>query len=84
MLYYGKMDANGNLLPPELQDHKQAYQRFKKSASKGWEWSQEQLGQMYEKGEGVAKDLKKASYWYTKAADKGLPFAQQKLQELGR
>ena len=29
------------------------------------------LGELYYKGEGLAKDLKKAVYWYTKAAETG-------------
>jgi len=32
------------------------------------------LGEKYEEGDGVSKDLKKAAYWYTKAAEQGSPY----------
>ena len=41
--------------------------------------AQRALGQMYEKGYGVERDIKKAVKWYTKAAEQGNLYAQQSL-----
>lgn len=38
------------------------------------------LGSMYYHGEGVVKDIKKAFYYYTQAADQGHKGAQKELK----
>ncbi len=40
---------------------------------------QNNLGHMYQTGQGVTKDLKKAAEWYQKAADQGYAVAQSNL-----
>tara|TARA_B110000014_G_C20037897_1_gene539265 strand:- start:315 stop:893 length:579 start_codon:yes stop_codon:yes gene_type:complete len=40
------------------------------------------MGVMYQKGQGVNQDFKKASDWYRKASEKAIPQAQYKLGEL--
>jgi TPR repeat protein len=39
---------------------------------------------MYEHGRGVAKDLKKAKYWYEKAASQGNERAKENLKRLSQ
>ena len=40
---------------------------------------QNNLGRMYDKGEGVAKDYKKATEWFRKAAEQGHAWGQYNL-----
>ena len=47
-----------------------------KAAEQGDADAQYKLGFMYNKGEGVPQDYKKAFYWCTKAAEQGLVNAQ--------
>src|SRR5262245_5734129 len=49
---------------------------LQKAADQGDSDAQTHLGQLYEKGEGVPKDLGKAAELYKKAADQGNEFAQ--------
>jgi TPR repeat protein len=49
------------------------------SALKGYENAQYNLGVMYEKGQGVQKDEKKAMAWFEKAAEQGNKDALNKL-----
>ena len=44
--------------------------------------AQSMLGQMYQYGEGVTKDLTQAAHWYRIAAEQGDGFAQEMLKEL--
>lgn len=48
-------------------------------AEQGISEAQYNLGQMYRRGEGVAKNDKQAVYWYQKAAEQGMAAAQNKL-----
>ena len=50
-----------------------------KAAEQGDASAQSNLGVMYENGEGVAKDYKKAVYWLRKAADQGFAPAKEAL-----
>jgi len=54
----------------------QAFPIMLKSAEKGNKKAQYRLGRMYDKGEGVHEDNKKAFAWYLKAATQGHPKAQ--------
>jgi uncharacterized protein len=40
------------------------------------------LGELYEKGEGVTQDYTKARQWYQRSADKGNADAKQALSRL--
>jgi TPR repeat protein len=40
------------------------------------------LAESYERGVGVAKDIKQARHWYGRAAAKGYAPAQQRLKEM--
>ena len=53
--------------------------KVKKSAKQGNADAQNQLGMMYWKGEGVAKDDVQAVAWFTKAAEQGNVDAQNQL-----
>lgn len=49
-------------------NYKKAYATIKREANKDNKSAQYILAKMYEKGEGVKKDISKAMYWYKKAA----------------
>lgn len=53
-----------------------------KKAEQGNANAQYFLGAMYDKGEGVAQDKKKAFEWYTKAVGQGNKKAQENLDKL--
>ncbi|MFZ5354587.1 MAG: tetratricopeptide repeat protein [Bacillota bacterium] len=57
----------------------EAYFMFLKAAEQGHVKSQYIVGLMYEKGEGIGRDEKKAIEWYKKAADRGHEEALNKL-----
>ena len=42
---------------------------FEKAAETGYANARNHLGNLYEKGKGIEKDLEKALYWYEKAGD---------------
>jgi TPR repeat protein len=44
--------------------------------------AQYNLGLLYQNGSGVPRDLRKASHWFRKAAEKGEPGAEAQLQEV--
>lgn len=44
--------------------------------------AQYMVANMYEKGEGVEKDLKEAAGWYEKAAEQGHPYSMYKLADM--
>ena len=54
-----------------LKDLNQAAFWYSKAAEQGNTNAQNNLGSMYEKGEGVLKDLNQAAFWYSKAAEQG-------------
>jgi hypothetical protein len=57
----------------------QSVDLWKKAASSGFAPSQYQLGDQYERGDGVDKDMKQAEQWYLKAAEAGEVKAQLAL-----
>ncbi len=50
------------------QNEQQAFSSFLQSAELGYGPAQDQVGEAYEKGRGVAKDIHSAISWYSKAA----------------
>ena len=66
----------------ERGDFKTALKHFKPLAKKGDINAQFNMGLMYENGDGVPKDDKKAVYWWTKSAEQGSMLAQYYLGEL--
>ena len=56
-----------------------AYDRILKCAQSGDVLAQNELGKMYENGEGVIQDYALAQYWYQQAADKKDQFGQLNL-----
>jgi TPR repeat protein len=42
------------------------------------------LGEFYERGKGVEKDLEQAIYWYTLSAEQGYEKAKKALKRLAR
>ena len=64
------------------QDDREAVKWYRKAADqKGLPAAMAQnfLGDMYNGGKGVKKDLKEAVKWYRKVAEQGYPFGQNKL-----
>jgi TPR repeat protein len=55
------------------------YKENKKAADQGFADAQNNLGFMYQYGQGVAPDFKEAVKWYHKAADQGFAGAQNNL-----
>lgn len=64
---------------PVDQDYAQAMAWFKKAADQDFASAQNNIGWMYQQGEGVSKDYTKALKWYRKAASQGNPNAEQNL-----
>jgi len=57
---------------------------LRKAAEAGNPRAQDQLGTMYEDGQGLTRDDVSAAYWYTKAARTGYPPAQLNLARMYR
>lgn len=60
----------------------EASQLYRRSADIGFAGAQNNLGDMYENGEGIPKSEKAAIYWYTRAAERGEPTAYLSLAHL--
>ncbi len=63
----------------QKKDYPQAMQIFSKLATEGDMRAQEELADMYWYGDGMAVDLQKAQYWFTKAAQLGSSKAKASL-----
>src|SRR5436190_4090242 len=61
------------------QDFEEAAKLFRQAAERGLPRAQRSLGELYQAGEGMAKDEVEAVKWYRKAADKGDAKAQSNL-----
>lgn len=61
------------------QDYKAAAARNRKAAEQGDANAQNNLGEMYQNGQGVIQDYKEAVTWYRKAAGQGHASAQNNL-----
>ena len=59
-----------------------ALEQYRKAAAQNYALAQNNLGVMYENGLGVPKDIQQAIAWYRKAAEQGLPPAQETLRKL--
>jgi hypothetical protein len=55
---------------------------YRQSAELGYAGAQNNLGDLYETGQGVPKSGKAAIYWYTRAAERGEPTAYLSLASL--
>ncbi|MDI1269660.1 MAG: tetratricopeptide repeat protein [Polaromonas sp.] len=66
----------------EREDYQIAFEGFKNLAEQGDASAQNNLGQMYVKGEGAARDPTQALNWWTKAAAQGYVDAQFNLGRL--
>ena len=60
----------------------EAAKLYKTSADLGFAGAQNNLGDLYESGQGVPKNHKAAIYWYTRAAERGEPTAYLSLASL--
>jgi len=67
--------AHAGMTPEEVK----AFEGYKAKAEKGDPVAQNNLGNCYDNGKGVAKDEMQAVSWYRKAADQGDAFAQYNL-----
>ncbi|GAB6011177.1 tetratricopeptide repeat protein [Viscerimonas tarda] len=61
----------------------EAVKCYRKAAEQGNIVAQHNLGDMYEKGDGVAKNYTEAVKWYRKAAEQGGASAQKALKRMG-
>jgi hypothetical protein len=61
------------------QDYSEAARWYRKAADQGLADAQYNLGQMYRRGQGVARNYSEAVRWYRKAADQGTVLAQRNL-----
>ena len=66
----------------QTEELRKAFQEIKADAEKGDATAQGNLGVMYAKGNGVAKDEAEAVKWFRKAADQGDASAQNHLGEM--
>ena len=62
-----------------IEDYKTSYQLMLPLAKKGFAQAQYNLGVMYEKGNGVKQNHRKAKKWFSLAADQDLAKAVEKL-----
>ena len=59
-----------------VKDYAQAVQWYRRAAEQGKAEAQNNLGEMYYKGEGVRQDYKQAVQWFRNAAEQGVDEAQ--------
>lgn len=62
--------------------HSETQQIYRTSADAGFAGAQNNLGDMYELGEGIPKNKEFAVYWYTRAAERGEPTAYLSLSTI--
>lgn len=74
VIYY-----DGTLVEKDLQ---KAFEYFKRSALKNDPLAQNNLGWMYEHGEGTEINIEKAEYWYRIASENGFELATKNLNKL--
>jgi hypothetical protein len=63
-------------------DKSVAFSYYRKAAEQGDADSQFMIGEMYQNGEGVEKDLKSAAEWLMKAASQGNENARRNLAKI--
>jgi TPR repeat protein len=63
-------------------DARRAAEYFQTLAEQQWSVAQNRLGEMYEQGLGVPRDLDLAVSWYERAAEQGHPIAQAHVKKL--
>ena len=64
---------------PGLAETQLDVEEIRQEAEQGHAWAQSNLGYMYDKGEGVPEDHRKAVKWYRQAAEQGHAVAQSNL-----
>ena len=69
-------DSVEAIVADSAENAKAKFKRFEALAAENNAKAQEQLGNMYRKGKGVTKDLKKSFEYYEKAAQQGLVTAR--------
>jgi len=62
------------------QGHARALKWYRKAAKRGDATAQYNLGEMYERGQGVTQNNAEAIKWYRKAAKQGSAFAENALR----
>lgn len=65
-------------------DYTEAFKWFVMAAEQGLAIAQANVGEYYEFGKGVPKDLEQAVVWYQKAAELECEAAVEALKRLGR
>lgn len=77
MLFYGRgVSRDRRTGVAIIQKALPALTRF---ANEGRLWAQVDLGELYQNGIGVQRDISESIFWYRLAADKGYPQAQTKM-----
>jgi TPR repeat protein len=59
----------GQLFEGDKKDSQTALYWYKKAAEGGYAFAQARLGQMYEHGDGLPRNIEQAKSWYKKAID---------------
>ena len=65
-----------------VKDTHRAAEYFRTLAEQDWSVAQNRLGEMYEQGQGVSRDLDMAMTWYQRAAEQGHPIALAHVKKL--
>jgi len=68
----------------DRQEYKAAMSWYQVAANQGNTDAQYWVGNLYEAGRGVSKDLAQARYWYKAAADRGDPTGKLAVSRLDR
>jgi hypothetical protein len=79
MFHLGLYMRHDAKTPQEFQEASRWYRRAAEAGGSGFSGAQNNLGDMYETGEGVPKSAADAIYWYTRSALQGEPTAYMSL-----
>ena len=63
-------------------DKQKAFELYQKAANLGHSFAQNNLALMYEDGDGIAKNIDQAIFWYKKAVEQGYQKAQSRLEKV--
>ena len=79
---YEAFSAGLKATRPPVPANEDAARLYRQSAELGYAGAQNNLGDLYETGQGVPQSGKAAIYWYTRAAERGEPTAYLSLASL--
>ena len=65
-------------------DPREAVYWYRRAIEHGYEAAPEDLGDMYESGEGIRRNYEEAVYWYRRAAEQESAHAMKRLGDMYR